>query len=447
LVPDEWQERVIDCWLGRNARGKWSANECGLLVPRQNGKNAVLEIRELYGLAILGEKFLHTAHQVKTAREAFIRICGYFENEQDWPELAEMVRDIRKTNGQEAIELVNGGSVRFVARSRGSARGFTADVLVLDEAQELTDEQMQALQPTLSAALSKNSQVIMCGTPPGPTAPGEVLRKWRTNALANNDKRLAWHEWSVEAIGDVTDRDRWYATNPALGTRISLVAVESELTTLSEDGFARERLGHWSEIVVDRVIQLAEWAPCAISLEEAQQITGRRAFGVKFSPQGNRLSVAACVRPVGGGKPYIECIRDVSIVGGTAEIREYLLERWRTTALIAVDGLNGAGALVEELRQEKVSKKAVVLVKTGDVTKASSMLLSAIREQRIVHMDQPALNESALKSHKRPIGNNGGWGFGSTDEVDSTPIEACSLAYWAAMTTKRNPGKGMMVGW
>ena len=35
-----------------------------------------------------------------------------------------------------------GGAIEFIARSRGSGRGFTVDDLVCDEAQELTDEQL-----------------------------------------------------------------------------------------------------------------------------------------------------------------------------------------------------------------------------------------------------------------------------------------------------------------
>jgi hypothetical protein len=33
----------------------------------------------------LGEKFLHTAHEVKTARKAFLRIASFFENRRNTP--------------------------------------------------------------------------------------------------------------------------------------------------------------------------------------------------------------------------------------------------------------------------------------------------------------------------------------------------------------------------
>src|SRR5690606_13871961 len=152
LTPDEWQRLVLEDWLAVRPDGRWASLKCGLAVPRQNGKNALLEIRELYGMVALGEKFLHTAHEVKTARKAFLRIASFFENPRKWPELAELVKEIRRTNGQEAVVLHNGGSVEFVARSKGSGRGFTVDVLVMDEAQELGDDALEALMPTTAAS-------------------------------------------------------------------------------------------------------------------------------------------------------------------------------------------------------------------------------------------------------------------------------------------------------
>ncbi|NKS66768.1 hypothetical protein GS461_13400 [Rhodococcus hoagii] len=71
LVLDPWQRLVLDDWLGFRLDMKWSSSRCGLSVPRQNGKNGVLEVRELFGMVGLGERILHTAHEVKTARKAF----------------------------------------------------------------------------------------------------------------------------------------------------------------------------------------------------------------------------------------------------------------------------------------------------------------------------------------------------------------------------------------
>ena len=88
-------------------------------MPRQNGKNGVLEMVELYKSAVQGRKILHTAHEVKTCRKAFIRLKSFFES-IDYPELKDEVSAIRSTNGQEAIILKNGGSIEFIAYSKAS---------------------------------------------------------------------------------------------------------------------------------------------------------------------------------------------------------------------------------------------------------------------------------------------------------------------------------------
>ena len=149
-----------------------------------------------------GEKILHTAHEVKTARKAFKRLQHFFGTQVNdpgakFPELNALVAEVRNVNGQEAIFLTNGGSVEVVARSKNSGRGFTVDVLVMDEAQEMSDDDLEALMPTTSAAPLRDPQWIFTGTPPGPRANGAVFTRVRSDALGGGP-RACWHEWSSD---------------------------------------------------------------------------------------------------------------------------------------------------------------------------------------------------------------------------------------------------------
>src|SRR6185437_15135570 len=47
LVLDPWQCDVLRDALGEGPDGRWASPFVGLVVPRQNGKGAVLEAREL----------------------------------------------------------------------------------------------------------------------------------------------------------------------------------------------------------------------------------------------------------------------------------------------------------------------------------------------------------------------------------------------------------------
>ena len=253
---DPWQRGIIDCWLGRDENGKYNVTSAGLSVPRQNGKNVCLEAREFYGLVVNGERILHTAHQVRTSKKSFRRLAAMFTDKRH-PEVTDIVQTIRYTNGEECIELDNGGVIEFSARSRQAARGFDGiSLVVYDEAQELTDDQVEAIMATLSASATGNRQIIYTGTPPYPGCPGTIFRRVRTACLADPGIHDAWHEWSVCADGiediNASDKSLWYMTNPALGIRLSEEFTETEFSTLSKDGFARERLGWWSPILTNQ---------------------------------------------------------------------------------------------------------------------------------------------------------------------------------------------------
>ena len=105
LTPDPWQQQVLDDWLAVGSNGRLASGVCGVFVPRQNGKNAILEVVELFKATIQGRRILHTAHELKSARKAFMRLRSFFENERQFPDLYRMVKSIRATNGQEAIVL------------------------------------------------------------------------------------------------------------------------------------------------------------------------------------------------------------------------------------------------------------------------------------------------------------------------------------------------------
>src|SRR5690625_2139532 len=449
LTPDPWQAMVVTSWLGRTVDGRLAAGRCGLAVPRQNGKNGVVEIVELFKIVVLGRKVLHTAHEVKTARKAFLRLKGFFENERKWPELAALVQDIRQTNGQEAILLTNGGSVEFVARSRGSGRGFTVDDLVLDEAQELTDEQLEALLPTISAAPSGDPQIIMLGTPPPPRADGAPFRRMRAAGVEGKDRRLSWHEWSPETVPDPQDREALMAcaaaTNPALGGRLQASMVEDELAQMSFEGFMRERCGAWDSDTLGGLVDYPTWLGRAIPAEQAPT-EGTLAFGVKFSADGERVSCSVALRP-DEGPVHVESFGVASMAEGTAGLVSWLSERWCKASRIFLDGKAGTGDLVQQLVASGVPRRRLHVVTTDEAITAHAGMLRAIQEGGITHIGQPGLDAQVRVAGKRKIGNAGGWGWQAvTPDGDVTALDAVTLAMHAAVTGKRRTGDGRTGG-
>ena len=70
---DEWQQLLLDCWLGKDKAGQYTVTSAGLSVPRQNGKSEALLARCFYGLTVNGERILYTAHQMRSVKTMFRR--------------------------------------------------------------------------------------------------------------------------------------------------------------------------------------------------------------------------------------------------------------------------------------------------------------------------------------------------------------------------------------
>jgi len=263
LVLDDWQQHVLRQALA--TRGKrWAAFEVCLILARQNGKGAVLEALELAALFLFDDVqlILHSAHKFDTAADAFRRILGLIEAN---PDFSREVKKVIRSHGSESIELRNGKRLRFIARSNGAGRGFAADLVILDEAFNISDDAMASMLPTLSTR--PNPQVWYTSTAGGPDS--FQLGRVRDRGLRGSDLSLAFFEWSVdETRYDAADPACWAQANPGLGVRISREYVELEQAALTVDAFARERLSV-GDYPVDggawEVIRADAWAACAVA--------------------------------------------------------------------------------------------------------------------------------------------------------------------------------------
>ena len=442
LVADEWQSGILDDWLAVRADGKWTSSRCGLSVPRQNGKNAALEIVELFKMVGLGRKILHTAHEVKTARKAFLRLCSFFENERQYPELFALVKDIRRTNGQEAILLTNGGGVEFIARSKGSGRGFTVDDLVMDEAQELDDFVYAALVPTISAAPSGNPQQIITGTPPGPKDQGEVFTRVRTDALSGKSSRTSWHEWSADTGDDFDDPTIWAAANPALGIRLGLETVADERAAMDDETFARERLGMWAGASGMAVIDAESWAQIA---DVSSLAIDRLALAVDVSPDRTVASVALAGQRE-DGRWHVELDEQRAGVGWLANYIVTRCERNNVRAVV-IDQASAAASIIDDLMKRKIN---VTTTDSRKMAAACGQFYDGVMDQWLVHTDQPQVNYALSMARKRPLEASWAWNRKNA-QSDITPLVAVTLALWGAQNStvkkplKRSSGRKAVV--
>ena len=336
LFLDDWQQWCLEEALRESSDGQWSAFEVAVLVGRQNGKGSILEARQLAGLFLLHERLqVHTAHEFKTCYEHFLRVVNLIEAT---PDLDRQVMRIRRGAGEQAIELLTGERLRFLARSGGSGRGMSGDAVYLDEAFALTPSIMGALLPTLSAR--PNPQLWY--TSSAPMATSSVVHGIRRRGAGDGSPRLFLAEWGNDRGVDVNDRAAWYASNPALGIRISEEFIEAELAAMEAmpEEFARERLGVPDIEATDGAKEVKlpadKWKSTGIRRKVAidpGEIT--IAFDVDKDGQSSSIGVGA-----GSLKaPYVEVIEHRPGVGWLPARLVELVRTWKPIAV----GCNGAG--------------------------------------------------------------------------------------------------------
>ena len=431
------QKHEMDVFFARTAQGGFAGKSIGITKPRQNGKSFATRDYAIDMAAVEGKSVLFTAHHGRTVRKMFKEMCDFIEGHADF---ADELDYIYKAGGYEGIYFKGGACIEFQTRTNSGGRGGTYSVIVFDEAQELTNAQQDAILPTVSAGGEiadgeGDPQKIYVGTVPGPECQGTVFRMLHDRAHAG-DSSVWWLEWgatgdSLDEV-DVDDVDLWYACNPAMGRRMSEDTVRDEHDTMSRDGFARERLGWWSPTAgrPQTVLDADAWDACAIDDVPDPE---RTAYGVRFAPDGSEVVLAVAEQR--GANVHVELERREPASAGTAWLAAWLMERAQTGCTAVVDGRSGAQALVE--RMQGAPKGYVSTPSAADVTAAASMLCDAVRERTLTwYRPQEMLRESATAATRRPIGRDGGWGFGGADPA---PIEACALALWGLATSKRDP--------
>ena len=445
-IAQPWEEHLLDAILSYDKNGQWCHSDFGFSVSRRNGKSEIITMVELWALTH-GLKVLYTAHRVTTSTSSFERLHSFMEKagfveggrgvhrrEEDLGK--EPDYKTLKNKGGESVKMTNGGVCYFRTRTVKGGLGEGFDIVIVDEAQEYTDDQNSSLNPTLTD--SPNPLRIMTGTPPTPVSTGTVFTKYRNDVLMTKPALKGWAEWSVDEMTDVHNIDAWYLTNPGLGYHLSERNITREISGDDVD-FNIQRLGLWLEYNLHSVISETDWD--ALNVNKAPPFSGKLFIGIKFGKGTPNVAMSIAVKTK-DDQIYVETIDMRSIREGNKWIIDFL--RSADWDKVVVDGASGQKLLGDDMKSARLKKP--IFPTTQEIIVANACFENGLFSKILCHHGQTALRYAATNCDKRPIGANGGFGYRSIrDDSDIAMLDSVILAFWACFTSKPKKKKSQII--
>ncbi len=436
-------------------------------MPRQNGKGEVLACIELAFLYLFDARLIiHTAHEFKTSQEAFLRVKAIVEGT---PALYALVKrrgnrvvGIRTANGEEGIELQSSARLRFLARSKGSGRGFTADLVILDEAYDLPEETLAAIMATLTAAPNPLIIYTSSAALDSSAVLRRIMARGRREDGRPKDTNLAYREYSADPKADFDDPEVQRGANPATESGRVTIAQLAKLrrATPNDAKFGREHLGILDESIGSSVIDPARWG----SLADGESLMwggvprhlmrGTTALAIDVNYDGSMASVAMvgrqAIRKDGrwapGPKLQGEIIARNRGTGWVVDYVKGVIERWGPVEVV-LDPKGSAGKLMPAFEAESIDVTKITYSEHVQACMFFEELIMGPRDKRgrhdpdaprlFVHLDDPHLNDAVEAGKKRTPGEAGEWLWHRRDTTDISALVALTLAVFAFTRSER----------
>ncbi|WP_411815504.1 hypothetical protein [Gordonia sp. SND2] len=392
---------------------KWTHPTACIICTRQNGKSEILIDRCLYGLFKLKESILYTAQRWKTARDAWSRLIGIIRS-RSW--LKKHVVRATCSQGEGIIELDNGATIGFGTRSNDTGRGLTdVDLLIYDEAYNLTSGEITAMSFTQSAATNPQRIYASSAVNQEQHPNGGILAAVRERGL-RGAARMFFAEWMAPddptccdrcaevGVLDRDDPDTWRFANPSFG----VVHSEEKIDDLKSDmntaearkGFDVDALGRgdWPQPDTERehVIDMDAWTLGEIS--EAR-FAGDPVIALSVAPDRQTWSITAGRLTVAGPVLIESGFYGKSDHAGIVSRVEALVADWDPAAIV-IDSRSRATVIVSKLAAAGIEPE---LFHTAQVADACAGLIDDIETGMVVHSGQDELTLAADVVQRRVL--------------------------------------------
>ena len=264
IVLDDWQREILN----------YDGNIL-LCTGRQVGKTLIFSRKAAkYLLEHPGSQIIVVSLTEDQAKLMIIMIQDYLQKNHP-----RKVRTNQRFTNQNKITLINNSRViaRPVGTTGDAVRGFTGDVLIIDEASGMPEIIFSAAKPTL---LTTGGQIWICSTPRGKT--GYFYECW----LNRNDRFKVFHLSSEEVIKNRPIKAGWTEERRMQ----SLRHLEDEKKDMSEIRYAQEYLGIFQDDI--KRFYSDEWIErvCCIKKESTGSPKTDNYMGVDIARMGGDMT-------------------------------------------------------------------------------------------------------------------------------------------------------------
>ena len=460
LHNDPWQDGALEAITSVDAFGLWAATEFGVLVCRQQGKGNILLAYELahaflWPRADGAPKLIgHTAHENKTAREAFLRAKRTIlaspslrrQLKGGGRETAHGISGISTGNGNWAIELENGTRILYFTRTAGAGVGLSFDVLIVDEAQHTPLTIIEALLPTVNA--SPNPQTLFTGTAPKEDQDGEYFQHLRDRGRKGGVERTGWIEHTPEGSDDpklaaeinLGDIEVWKQGAPGLGLRMSLstmVDAWERLGRTAPESFGRQYLSIWPDTPEEIIesandLDMAKWLGGVVDERVA---AGRPVVLALALGRGGGYSSIAAAQRASDGRILLEHLdTKAQSLWVPPALKKFKADL--QAASIVLDQRN-AEPILPDLAKAGVRYLAMSM---SEVAAAFDLMIEHVNAEAVVHPDQAEVTialQNAVPRVMSKTGNLRTWEQGDPSE----PVTVVQALTWALWGLKKLEGR------
>jgi phage terminase large subunit-like protein len=417
----DWQRWLVRWILALDEDGSPACSQVIIIVPRQNGKGAVLEAVELYWLLVAGvPTVIHTAHEADTAAGHQARLDALTDD----PPITIPALHSYKANGKERIlNLDEKLLLQFRTRTKATKRGASPQRVVLDECQELQEAHLSALVPAMAAQSmdpTKMPQLIYAGS--APLEHSLYMHDLLAKVQEKRPRKTLLAMWACSSDVDPDDVENWYRVNPSLGVLISEDFIRfTEHLVMGRDGFMAERLGvpQGGPGGLSTVIPLDQWALIA---DPGSEIASHRQWALVVHDGRQWASIGVAGRRA-DGRLHVEWMEHRA---GTGWIIDRVVQGWTSKRIpIRIHKSGPEAAFIATLRERGVE---VVEVSSSEVAQATGQFIDAAVNDQLRHLGQPSLDKALSGAVLRQSTDGASQWSQRQSSVEITPLMAVTVA-------------------